>query len=68
MSITTDESDHSKGVGRVAYSAQEAAQRLGLSEASIWRAIKRGQFRVVRIGNRTLIAAHQIDNLFDAAA
>jgi excisionase family DNA binding protein len=69
MSIpTTDESDQANYAGnRAAYSAQEAARRLGISEASVWRAIRRGDLTARKLGGRTLIPAHQIDG-FDAAA
>jgi excisionase family DNA binding protein len=70
-SVSTGSRDEAKRPAaprRTAYSAQEAAQMLGLSESSIWRAIRRGQLKATKIGGRTLIAAHQIDGLFDAAA
>jgi excisionase family DNA binding protein len=49
-----------KGVARAAYSATETAEKLGVSEASIWRAIKRGQLKAIKFGGRTLITAGSI--------
>jgi excisionase family DNA binding protein len=51
---------------RVAHSVPEVATMLGVSQASIWRAIRRGQLRAVRLGGRTLIVAASIDNLLTA--
>ena len=45
---------------RVAHSVTEVATMFGLSEASIWRGIKRGQFECIRVGGRTLITDRSV--------
>ena len=55
-------------VARAAYSVTEAAAQLGVSEVSIWRALKRGELEAVRFGGRRLIPARSIENLLSAKA
>ena len=52
---------------RAAYSAKEVAEMLGVSEASIWRALKRGDFEAVMLGNRRLILARSVKKLLATA-
>jgi excisionase family DNA binding protein len=69
MSITSsDLATDEKGVPRAAYSATETAKKLGVSEASIWRAIKRGQLKAIKFGGRTLITAGSIQRALREAA
>jgi excisionase family DNA binding protein len=71
MSISStglsDEEKRGRNSTRAAYSVAEAAQRLGVSEASIWRALRRGELTARKLGGRTLIPASQVDG-FGAAA
>lgn len=48
---------------RAAYSITETAQMLGLCEASIYRALKRGEIASVTLGGRRLIPARSIEKL-----
>jgi excisionase family DNA binding protein len=57
-----------KGGTRAAYSATETAEKLGVSEASIWRAIRRGQLKAIKFGGRTLITAGSINRVLSEAA
>jgi len=41
---------------RLAFGLKEAATALGISRATLWRAIKNGQLASIKLGNRTLIA------------
>ena len=52
---------------RMAFSVQEAAERLGVCQASIYRAIKRRELEAVTLGGRRLIPARSIDRLLSAA-
>jgi excisionase family DNA binding protein len=56
-----------RGPRRVAYSASELAQMFGVSEATIWRARKRGQLKAVKLGGRTLFIAESVEGLLKAA-
>jgi len=51
------------GRGRAAYSVPETAELLGLSEASIFRALRRGDIASVMLGGRRLIPARSIETL-----
>jgi len=48
---------------RAAYSVSETAAQLGVSEASIWRALKRGQLVSIMFGGRRLITARSIEKM-----
>jgi excisionase family DNA binding protein len=50
---------------RAAYSVAETAELLGLCEASIYRALKRGDLTSVLIGGRRLIPALSINKLLN---
>jgi excisionase family DNA binding protein len=64
MSIaSTGVSDWEKRAGRAAYSVAETAQMLGLCEASIYRAMRRGDIASVMVGGRRIIPAATIDGL-----
>ena len=69
MSIaSTSLSAEEKVVARAAYSAVETAEKLGVSEASVWRAIKRKQLKAIKFGGRTLITASSIQQALSDAA
>jgi excisionase family DNA binding protein len=51
---------------RAAYSVQETAKQLGVSEASIWRALKRRQLDSIMFGGRRLVTARSIERLLSA--
>jgi excisionase family DNA binding protein len=61
------EKDHS-GLGRAAYSVSETAAQLGVSEASVWRALKRHQLDSIMFGGRRLVTARSIEKLLSAKA
>lgn len=64
MSITTTGvSSWEKQPSRAAYSVSETAQMLGLCEASIYRAMRRGDIASVMVGGRRIIPATTIDRL-----
>jgi excisionase family DNA binding protein len=44
-------------------SQQEAAQYVGISTTGIWRAVKRGDLQLVKIGGRALIEISDLDRL-----
>ena len=48
---------------RVAYSVSEAAAQLGVSHASIWRALKRRQLESIKLGGRRLVTARSLEKL-----
>ena len=48
---------------RAAFSIAETAQMLGLCEASIYRAMRRGDIASVLVGGRRIIPASTIDGL-----
>lgn len=51
------------GRERVAYSVRETAELLGLSEASLFRALRRGDIESVMLGGRRLIPARSLETL-----
>jgi hypothetical protein len=71
MSIeNTNASDWERRSGsltRAAYSISETAQKLGVCEASIWRALKRGQLKAIKFGGRTLITALSVEKVLDTS-
>lgn len=50
------------------YSVREAAQLLGVSPMTVYRAIADGELLAVRIRKRLIIPAHAIDELVEPAA
>jgi excisionase family DNA binding protein len=65
MSIVgTGASDGEKGQpARAALSVSETASTLGICEASVYRALKRGDLESVTLGGRRLIPASSIQKL-----
>lgn len=71
-------STHSTGLGdaeqvgarpaRSAYSVQEVAEQLGICQAGVYRAMKRGELEAVTLGGRRLIPARSIGKLLSRAA
>jgi excisionase family DNA binding protein len=53
---------------RAAYSVQEVAEQLGVCQASVYRALKRGELEAVLLGGRRLIPARSIEKLLTAKA
>jgi excisionase family DNA binding protein len=56
------------GIARVAYSIPETAKLLGVSDASVWRSLQRGQLDSFMFGGRRLIKAQSIERLVSAEA
>jgi excisionase family DNA binding protein len=54
--------------GRLAFSISETATQLGVSEASVWRAVKRGDLESIMFGGRRLITARGIAKALSAEA
>jgi excisionase family DNA binding protein len=53
---------------RATYTIQEAADILGLSRASAYRAAKRGQIPTLRIGRRILVGRQALINVLTTLA
>jgi excisionase family DNA binding protein len=53
---------------RSAFSVQEVAEQLGVCQASIYRALKRGDLEAVMLGGRRLIPARSLNKLLSAEA
>jgi len=53
-------------LNRLAYSPSEAAAAAGLSRSSIYRAIRRGELRRMKIGRRAVIPAADLAALCGA--
>jgi excisionase family DNA binding protein len=53
---------------KLAYSIAEACVALSLGRTTIFGLIRRGELRVVRIGNRTLVTADALRALLNAEA
>jgi len=52
--------------GRAAFSIAEVAEQLGVCQASVYRALKRGELDAVMLGGRRLIPARSINKLLTA--
>jgi excisionase family DNA binding protein len=65
---TTDWERRGSVRGRVAYSVSETAQLLGVSEASVWRALKRHHLDSIMFGGRRLVTARSIERLLSVKA
>lgn len=48
---------------RLAYSLAETSMQLGLSKATLYRLIARGELKAVRVGSRRLVEAEEIETL-----
>jgi len=66
MSIASTES--SDRTQRSAFSVQETAEQLGVCQASIYRALARGELEAVTLGGRRLIPASSIERLLTPKA
>ena len=55
------------GAARAWLSVAEAAEALGLSEMTLYRAIRAGQFPAVRVRNRLIVPRRALDELTEAA-
>lgn len=53
----------SDSTNRAAYTIPEAAEQLTISRASLYRLIDRGEIRRVKIGQRSVIPADEINRL-----
>jgi len=56
------------GEAKMAFSAKEAADTLGVSERHVRDMVNEGQIRVVRLGRRLLIPAEALRELLAAPA
>ncbi|MDN5851980.1 MAG: helix-turn-helix domain-containing protein [Actinomycetia bacterium] len=66
--MTTEASAHSRPGGRSQFlSVAEQANELGVSEVTLYRAIKAGEFPAVRIRGRLIIPAGAVDAMVAAA-
>ena len=52
---------------RIGYSVAEAATLSGLSRATIYRLIRSGTLRSVKLGGRRIVKRQFLEELFDAA-
>ena len=52
----------------MAMSIREAAEKLGISQALLWKLIRKGAVAVGRLGGRTLVAAHELQRLLRPGA
>lgn len=48
---------------RTAYSVREVAEQLGVCQATIWRALRRGELEGILFGGRRLITARSVEKL-----
>ncbi len=56
------------GEAKMAFSAREAAETLGVSERHVRDMVSEGQIRTVRLGRRLLIPAESLRELLAAPA
>lgn len=54
------------GDGLLAFSIDEVAQKLGVSERHVRRLISKGDLRAKKLGRRTLILARDLDEYLNA--
>jgi excisionase family DNA binding protein len=52
---------------RLSLAVEEAAQRLGISRASSYEAVRRGEIPSIKIGRRTLVPVAALDALLASA-
>ena len=66
---TTDEEKRGhRTPSRAAYSISETAAQLGVSEASVWRAVKSGKLESIMFGGRRLVTARGLERVLSAEA
>jgi excisionase family DNA binding protein len=53
---------------KLAYRVDEAAQVTGLSKATLYRLVERGELHTIKVGARTLIRRAEIEGYFDRLA
>jgi excisionase family DNA binding protein len=53
---------------RRALSPREAERALGISHATLYRLIKAGRLRIIKLGSRTIIPIEAIDALLNGGA
>lgn len=56
---------HTKQQTPLAYTAEEVAERLGLSAWSVRYAVRKGELRAVKLGRRILIPAAALDEFLN---
>lgn len=49
----------------IVHSASQTAEMLGVSKAHVYRLIRSGEIRAVRLGKRVLIPAREIERLIN---
>lgn len=52
---------------KLTYNVAEAAIRLGVSEPSLYQAIKKGEMPVIRIGHRVLVPKAALEKMLENA-
>jgi excisionase family DNA binding protein len=68
MSMNSQARETREQQRRLAYSVRETVRTTNLSYASIYRLIKAGKIRSVKIGGRRLIPASALDALLEEGA
>jgi excisionase family DNA binding protein len=68
MSMNSEAREAREQQRRLAYSVRETVRTTNLSYASIYRLIKAGKIRSVKIGGRRLIPASALDALLEEGA
>ena len=63
----TNLSQHDQAVSRRFYSVPEVARMLGMSDMTLYRAIKAGEFPAIRVRGRLVVPARAIELLAEAA-
>ena len=62
----TEGEEEDRPVQRLTYSVDEAAEALGISRASAYEAIQRGEIPHIKIGKRILIPKIMLENLLQS--
>ena len=52
---------------KLTYSIPVAAKKIGVSEPTLWKAIKKGQVPVLRVSNRVLIPISALSKMLESA-
>ncbi len=60
---TSDWERADSGAARAAYSVREVAGRLGVSDATIWRLLRKGTLRSVKVGSLRRITAKSLQEM-----